>query len=317
MKNKLLVSVFAVVMAFAFTACETKSNVMDVCGDMIKETLHKSPRSLVTADGQTLSVAEYEFLGGVNDNRMVYRTIAFGNGMYEPKKVDTLLYEYGEWGEGNTSYTLYLTPMNGDPYTLVFKGNAFLTPDGRTIGGEGTDNTARVEKMEKVINTLPNTAWEATFKGEYVLDSVFRDSMLITFKPATFTFDTTIIPWFDHMDTVSADTTCYYLIELNQDPATFVNTGRIYKKGIRTTYDRATKTETVVDQNEEEFNFIWYFSAITSDAKFTLAAESTTSGEEGQFLSISKYKLDDAGVAAEFLLGGLTYKPVPVVPTIP
>lgn len=307
MKNKLLVSVFAVVMAFAFTACETKSNVMDVCGDMIKETLHKSPRSLVTADGQTLSVAEYEFLGGVNDNRMVYRTIAFGNGMYEPKKVDTLLYEYGEWGEGNTSYSLYLTPMNGDPYTLVFKGNAFLTPDGRTIGGEGTDNTARVEKMEKVIRTLPNTAWEATFKGEYVLDSIYRDSIRDIFiPPMTFIKDT--FPIFDHMDTVSADTTCYYRLELNQDPATFVNTGRIYKKGIRTQYDRATKTETIVDQNEEEFNFIWYFTAITSDAKFTLAAESTTSGEEGQVLSISKYKLDDAGVAAEFLLGGMTYK---------
>jgi hypothetical protein len=309
MKNKLLVSVFAMVIAsLAFTSCESKSDVMGVCGDMIKETLHKSPRSLVTLDGQSLSVAEYEFLGGVNDNRMVYRTIAFGNGIYEPKNVDTLLYEYGEWGEGNTSYTLYLTPMNGDPYTLVFKGNAFLTPDGRTIGGEGTDNTARVEKMEKVIRTLPNTAWEATFKGEYVLDSIFRDSIRDIFiPPMTFIKDT--FPIFDHMDTVSADTTCYYRIELNQDPATFVNTGRIYKKGIRTKYDRATKTESIEDQNEEEFNFNWYFSAITSDAKFTVAAESVTAGEEGQVLSISKYKLDDAGVAAEFLLGGLTYKP--------
>ena len=309
MKNKLLVSVFAVVMAFAFTACETKSNVMDVCGDMIKETLHKSPRSLVTADGQTLSVAEYEFLGGVNDNRMVYRTIAFGNGMYEPKKVDTLLYEYGEWGEGNTSYTLYLTPMNGDPYTLVFKGNAFLTPDGRTIGGEGTDNTARVEKWEKVIGSLPNTAWEAQYKGEYVVDSIFRDSIRVTFiPPMTFLYDT--IQIFDHLDTISADTTCLFHYEFRRDAATMANTGRLYKKGIRSTYNRETKQAEIQIETETEVAFDWFFSTVGSDSKFTLTAISKTEGASDEKLSISKYKLDDQGKPMELFLGNLTYTPV-------
>lgn len=308
MKNKLLVNVFALtVAAFAIISCENKSNVTDVCEGMVKESMHKSVRSLAQQDGQKLTISEYEFLGGVNDNRMVYRTIAFGNGIDEPKRVDSLTYEYGEWGEANTSYALYITPRSGEPYTLWYKGNSFITPDGRSIGGEGTDNTARVEKWERTIASFSNTDWEATFRGELVMDSIFEDSIRSTFiPPMTIRYDT-IKVFKGKMDTLSADTTCYFHIELQRNPATLANTGHFYKKSVRTKYNRESKTETVEREDVKEYDCNWFFSEVTSDAKFVITLQSLTPGIEGDVLSISKYKVDDAGEAVELLLGGLTY----------
>lgn len=312
MKNKLLVSVFAVAIAFAFTACETKSNVTDVCTDMVKESLHKSARSLVELNGQRLTISEYEFLGGVDDNRMVYRRIAFGHKTGEVKRVDSLTYEYGEWGNANTTFSLFVTPTDGsEPYTLLYKGNAFITPDGRSIGGEGVDNTARVEKWEKTLASLPNTDWEAMYEGDYVLDSVFEDSIRTTFiPPMTFITDT-IQVFKGKMDTLSADTTCIIRFDLRRN-ATGDNMGQFYKKSVRSTYDRTTKTASVVSEKVTEYDFNWFFSDVSSDAKFTIILKNTTTGEEEK-LNISKYKVDDAGAALEFLLGGLTYTR-PVLP---
>ena len=310
MKNKLLVSVFAMVIAsLAFTSCESKSDVMEVCDDLMKATLHKSARSLEQLDGQNLSITEFEFLGGVNDDRLALRTIAFGNGSYQAKKVDTLHYEYGDWNEAHTVYYLLVTPPTGETYTLAYMGNALITSDGTAIGGEGTDNTARVEKWEKVIGSLPNTAWEAQYKGEYVVDSIFRDSIRVTFiPPMTFLYDT--IQIFDHLDTISADTTCLFHYEFRRDAATMANTGRLYKKGIRSTYNRETKQAEIQIETETEVAFDWFFSTVGSDSKFTLTAISKTKGASDEKLSISKYKLDDQGKPMELFLGNLTYTPV-------
>ena len=222
MKNKLLVSVFVGAIAvFAFTSCETKSDVKDVCTDMIKSTLHKSPRSLVQFDNDhdKLTISEYEFLGGVNDNRIVYRTLTFGNGVYEPKSVDTLTYEYGEWNEHGTAFSLLLTPRAGDPYTLKYEGNAFIAPDGRAFGGADANNTARVEKWEKTLGTLLNTDWEATYRGKFTMDSIFRDSIKAIYvgPPIMFKYDTLKI-FTGKMDTLAADTTCTFRYEFKHDP---------------------------------------------------------------------------------------------------
>ena len=89
MKNNLLLSVIAVlVAALALTSCEQPSNVTEVCTDMVKQSMHKSARSLAQFDSTALTLAfyEYEFLGGVDDNRLAYRTIGFGHGFDQPKK---------------------------------------------------------------------------------------------------------------------------------------------------------------------------------------------------------------------------------------
>jgi len=308
MKNKLLVSVFAVALAgIAFTSCEQKSKVTDVCTDMIAESMHKSARSLVQLDGQKLTISEYEFLGGVKDNRLVYRTISFGHNVYEAKRVDSLTYEYGQWAENNTAYSLLVTPRSGEPYTLWFKGNAFVTPDGRKIGGEGLDNAARVEKWERVLGTFPNSDWEAEFADELVVDSVFEDSVKVTIiPPMTFKYDT-IKVFKGKMDTLSADTTCYIRFELYHNPATFANTGHFYKKSVRSKYDRKTETVEILSETEKDYDCTWCFADVSSDSKFVIRLQSTTPGVEGDDLSISKYKLDDAGEPAEFLLSGMTF----------
>lgn len=310
MKNKLLVSVFAVaIAAFAFTSCETKSDVTGVCTDMIKETLHKNARSLETLDGQTLRIAEYEFLGGVNDSRLAYRTIAFGNGINEPKKVDTLSYEYGEWIEHGTAFTLLVTPAVGDPYTLVYQGNTFKTPDNRVIGGEGSANSARVEKWERTIASFSNSDWEATFQDKFVVDSILEDSIkktIVTIVPMVIRYDT-IKVFKGKMDTLNADTTCNIRFEVKRDPVTLANTGHLYRECVRSTYNRETQKADTISRDVTEYDCNWFFSDVSSDSKFTITLESTTEGEKGEALSISAYKVDDAGVANTLKLGGLTY----------
>jgi len=320
MKNKLLVSVFAVaIAALAFTSCETKSNVTAVCTDLLKGTLHgtaaaagdapSATRGFMQIDGSNLVIAEYEFPSkDVNDPRLLYRTIEFGDGSYLPKRVDSLRYEYGEWQDQNTVFTLLITPKSGDPYILKYRGDALIAPDGRAYGGTSSANSARVEKLEKVITTFPNTDWEAEFRGEFVTDSIFRDSIRATFvPPMSFKYDT--IKVFDHMDTVSADTTCLYKLIFKRDSSTFANTGHYYRKQIRSTYDRETKETTIVSQNEYEYDFRWMFSDLATDAKFTVQLANTTQpGVEGEKLNIARYAVDSLGEAYEFALGGLNYK---------
>lgn len=323
MKNKLLVSVFVGAIAvFAFTSCETKSDVKDVCTDMIKSTLHETPRSLVQfdVDHDKLTVSEYEFLGGVKDNRIVYRTLSFGDGVYEPKSVDTLTYEYGEWGEHGTSYSLLITPRTGDPYTLWYEGDAFKTLDGRVFGGGAADNTARVEKWEKTLGTFLNTDWEATYRGKFTMDSIFRDSIKAIYvgPPIMFKYDTLKI-FTGKMDTLAADTTCTFRYEFKHDPTTLVNAAHFYQKSVSSKYDRATKTSTVISETVKEVDGTWCFTDVSTDAKFAILLTSTTAGEKGQGLNISKYKYNvayvedttthvvDTVVTHEFLLGGLTY----------
>lgn len=308
MKNKLLVCVCSLALvAFGLTSCEPeRGNVTDVCTDMLKETMHKSARSLDQLDGQKLRISEYEFLGGVNDNRLVRRTILFGNGAGEDKKVDSLTYEYGEWLDQNTAFTLLVTPREGEPYTLIYKGDAFRDPEGLMYSvPELPVVAARVEKWESVINSLPNSAWEVNYKGEYVLDSVFRDSVKIV--PVPFPHEV-IIKVFDHMDTVSADTTCLIRYEFRRDLATKVNTGRLIRNGVRSHYDRQTK-QTIVDKETEwEANFEWYFPDVSSDKKFTISTISKTAGVDNENLKVTGYKIDEKGKGVQLTLGGLTYK---------
>jgi len=311
MKNKLLVSVFAVVAAlFAFTSCEQKSDVMGVCSDLVKESLHSTPRSLVVLENKSLSIVEYEFAGGVDDNRLLYRTIAFGDGSFSPKKVDTLLYTYGEWEEHNTQYYLTVTPKDGEPFKLIYKANSLIAPGARPVGGEASDNVARVEKLEKVVNNLPNTKWEGLYEGEYVLDSVFRDSIRSIFiPPMTFKEDT--IKVFDRMDTVGADTSCYYMIEFNRDATTFANTGHYYRKEIRTKYDKVNRVIDTISVKLKEYDGNWFIDGFTSDSRFSIGFLSSTPDVLGDPMNITKFVMDDASKPDGFLYNGATFHRLP------
>lgn len=310
MRNKLLVSVFAVAIAFAFTACETKSNVTDVCTDMVKESIHGTPRSLVQLEGQTLSVIEYDFCGGVDDNRLIYRTIAFGNGSFSAKNVDTLLYTYGEWEEHNTQYYLNVTSKTGEPYKLIYRGNAFITPDGKVIGGEGNDNVARVEKLEKVTDCLPNTRWEGFYEGDYVLDSVFRDSIKNIFIPPM-TFITDTIQVFDRMDTVAADTTCHFILEFGRDANTYANIGHFYRKEVRTKYDKVNRVSDTISVIVKEYDSNWFIEAFTSDSRFSIGFVSTTPDVTGDQLGITKFVMNDPSKPDGFIYNGATFTRLP------
>lgn len=325
MKNKLLVSVFAVGIAlFAFTSCENKSDVTGVTTDLLKQTLHgvtsgtSAARGLSELDGPQLYLAELEFASkDVNDPVLLLREIAFGDGVYMAKKVDTMTYEYGEWMEQGTAFSLYVTPSSGETFILRYKGDALIAPNGTVYGGSTAANAARVEKWEKVINTFPNTDWEGTFKGDYVLDSVFRDSIRTTFiPPMTFKKDT--IQVFDHMDTVAADTTCFYRLIFERDLNTLANTGHYYRKEVRSKYDKKTKETTIISEKVVEYDCRWMFTEVSTEKKFTVQlANTTTPSVQGDKLSISKYELDEAGVPASFLLGGVDFKRLVVTPVVP
>lgn len=311
MKNKLLVSIIAVGTALlAFTSCEQKSDVMAVNTDLVKASMHSTPRSLVKVEKHDMTIFEYEFVGGVNDNRLLYRTITYGNGSFTPKNVDTLLYTYGEWEEHNTQYYLMVTPKTGDPFKLIYRGNAFRTPDGKVIGGEANNNVARVDKLERVINCLPNTKWEGLFEGEYVLDSVFRDSIRTSFIPPM-TFITDTIKIFEKMDTVSADTTCYYTLEFNRDASTLVNTGHFYRKEIRSKFDLKTRVCDTISVKVKEYDCNWFFDGFNSDTRFSISFVSKTDGVQGDALGITKFVMNDPSKPDGFICQGATFQRLP------
>lgn len=312
MKNKLLVSVFAVaIAAFAFTSCETKSNVTDVCSDMVKESIHKSARSLQEVNEQTLTITEFEFPSvNVDDNRLVCRMISFGDKTPLVKQEETMTYEYGEWNEDKTAYSLYVHPASGASYTMWYRGNALVLPDGRKIGGEGTDNVARVEKLAKVAGCLPNTKWEGRYEGEFVLDSVFRDSIRTLFIPPM-TFITDTIQIFDKMDTVSADTSCYYILEFNRDATTYANTGHFYRKEVRSKYDKKTQSCDTISVKVKEYDSDWYINVFSSDSRFTVGFVSTTPDVTGDPISISKFVMNDQSKPDGFLYNGATFHRFP------
>lgn len=306
MKNKLLVSIFAVVVvAFAITSCERKSNVTDVCTDMLKESIHKSVRSLVQQDGQKLSIYEYEFPGGVDDNRLIYRTIAFGNGVYEPKQVENMTYTYGEWNEGLSAYSLNVTPSKGDPFTLIFTGNSLITPDGDAIGGDGYNTMARVEKWEKTIASFPNTAWEGSFAGDFVLDSVFEDSIRTRVIPGKGKVTDTIQVYKGKMDTLNADTTCYVRFNVTRDASTLANKGHFYMKSVRSKYNKKTKELKIISEDIKDYDFSWCFSDVSSDSRFVIELTKDATGKVEDQLSISKYKAGDDGKGMELLYNGM------------
>ena len=312
MKNKLLVSVFAVtVAAFAFTSCEKKSNVIDVCSDMVKKSIHESARSLLEVNEQTLTITEIEFPSAdVNDKRMVCRTVSFGNQTPFVKQEEAVTFEYGNWNEDNTAYSLLVTPSKGEPYTIWYRGNSLVMPDGRKVGGEGTDNSARVEKLSKVVGCLPNTKWEGRYEGEFVLDSVFRDSIRTRFIPPM-TYITDTIQVFDRMDTVSADTSCNYILEFYRDATTYANTGHFYRKEVRSKYDKKTQSCDTVSMNIKEYDCVWFINAFSSDSRFSVSFISTTSGVEGDPISISKFVMNDQSKPDGFLYNGASFHRLP------
>lgn len=299
-----------ILVAFVVVSCQQKTDVTGICDDLLKGSLHKSARSLTQYDEEEkkFTISEYEFLGGVTDNRLVYRTIAFGDGVFAPKSVDTLLYEYGAWNDANTRYSLFITPRTGDPYTLWYSGNSFTTPDGRIIGGEGVNCTARVEKWEETLTSIQNSDWKAYYKGEWEADSVFRDSIREIFMPSSMTWLYDTIRVSDKMDTLNADTTCTFRISLKRDPETLANTGHFYKRSVRSVYNRETGMPDIKNETVKEYDFRWHFSDVSSGAKFVIELVSTTPGVTGDQLSISKYS--KTGKNISFLLGGLTYTPV-------
>jgi hypothetical protein len=320
MKNKLLVTLFAVVaVSLAFTSCKPKSDAKDVCDDLLKTSLHKSPRSLLQLKGETLTIKEFEFASAnVNDNRIIYREISFGNGVDQTKKVLNLTYEYGDWNDNNTGYSISFNPAT--PYASAwYSGNSFITPDGLAFGGEGNANTARVEKWEKTLSTFLNTKWKGVFEDELVLDSVMRDSIRTRYIPSTasFVFDTIKI-WTGKMDTLNRDTTCTYEFEFNRDASTFANTGTFSRTSVRSKYDRATKTADTISMEVEKYNYEWFFSEVSSDSKFKIVVVDPDTKEQKDILDISKYKYEEKQDTTtvpptvkrtrEFLRGGLTYK---------
>ena len=122
------------------------------------------------------------------------------------------------------------------------------------------------------------------------------------------TFITDTIQVFDHMDTVSADTTCRYMLRFDRDAATLANTGHFLRVETRTKYDKATHTcDTISDPKITEFDGTWYFSGVSSDSKFTIDFVPKDPDVGKEILSISKFRMGDPAKPDEFLYQGATF----------
>lgn len=301
MKNKLLVSVFAVALvALSFSSCKEKTDFDAIVNQLSKETL-KGYFSGSEADSVDLvmRIAQYQFL----ESDSVLRTVlAIGDGVnVEPATRKFASWSFGEYNTGGKGRYIILNPGNeeGEPLKVNFinggiveenqpaaldinnKVNDLIPSQDKMIGKKwyGNDTTwFRVDTM--IIEIQYDTTYTYKPKKDPVTGKTMRDSL------GHIIYEQTIKDIIEKevekkvKKNVSPTKVDIRQFELVRDPNTFVNTGKWYLKAEEYKVDKTTRhSETILD-SLSTYDFHWSFEEFSTPTNFVIKARQANGKEE-------------------------------------
>ena len=293
MKNKLLVSVFAMALVgLSFTSCKEKTDFDAIVNQISKETLKGYfSGSEAEANNLVMRIAQYQFL----ESDSVIRTVlALGDGVNgQPATRKFASWSFGEYNNGGKGRYLTLDPGNegGEPLVVNFI-NGGIVEEGQP---EAIDQNNKIKDVVPAQDNMVGKNWYANDTVWFTIDTTVTQiqyDTIYTYKPKKdpetgktmrddeghVIYEQTIkeikekeVPVKQKKKVTPTKVDIRQLV-LSRDPQTFANTGTWYLKTEAYSVDKTTrKSETLVD-SLSTYNFHWSFENFTSSSSVVIKA---------------------------------------------
>ena len=292
MKNKLLVSAFAMTLAaILMTSCRENTDFDAICDDLTEQSVSGLFSGAVPdLDDLIINVAQYQFNEDGTAARMV---MSVGDGVYvAPDTVNFSSWKLAEYGANGISRKIIMTPANGEaPIEVFFTLNGILS-ENHPFAGDKSDkikdmvptqdavtgkkwygNDTTYYKIDTVINV---TKYDTTYTykpkkdpetGQIVRDSAGHIIYEQVIKDITERIVPTKMKW-----PIAPKTINIRSLELDRDASSLVNTGKWYM--LVKEYDMDTKTREITCRVDttSSYDFHWAFANFASSASFIIRA---------------------------------------------
>lgn len=293
MKNKLLVSVFAMALVgLSFTSCKEKVDVDAIVDQISRETLSGYfSGSAADPSDLVMRIAQYEFLNGDTVLRTV---LAIGDGVNgQPATRKFASWSFGEFNNGGMGRYLTLNPGDegGEPLVVNFI-NGGIVEEGQP---EALDQNNKVKDFIPAQDNMVGKNWYANDTVWFTVDTTVTQiqyDTIYTYKPKKdpvtgktmrdeeghIIYEQTIkeikekeVPVKMKKKVAPTKVDIRQLV-LARDPQTFANTGTWYLKTEAYSVDKTTrKSETLVD-SLSTYSFHWSFDSFASSSAFVIKA---------------------------------------------
>ena len=301
MKNKLLVSVFAVALvALSFSSCKEKTDFDAIVDQLSSETL-KGYFSGSAADAQDLvmHIAQYQFL----ESDSVLRTVlAIGDGVNNtPTTRKFASWSFGEFNNGGKGRYITLNPGNegGDPLVVNFINGGIVEEN----QPDALDKNDKINDLIPAQDKMIGKKWYGNDTSWFTVDTVItviQYDTTYTYKPKRdpetgqivrdeeghIIYEQTIKDITEKevekkvKQKVTPTKVDIRQLELVRDPETFVNTGKWYLKTEAYNVDKKTRqSETILD-SLSTYEFHWSFDNFASSTSFVIKARQDNGKDE-------------------------------------
>ena len=290
MKNKLLVSAFAVALVtLAFTSCKEKTDFDAICDNLSKQTLKGYfSGAEVMEDDMVLNLIQFNF---ASDGTVERTVMALGDSVYEaPATRKFSSWEFGEYCDGNASRYLTLIPEGGgEPLRVKYciggileenqpmasdknnKVKDIATSQESITGKKWHGEDTVFFKIDTIINV---TKYDTTYTykpkkdddGKTMKDSDGHVIYEQTIKSITETIVPTKMKWAIAPKTINVRT-----LELNRDASSYENTGKWYMVAKEYEMD-SVRTITTKSDTLSSYDFHWSFVSYLSSSSFVIQA---------------------------------------------
>ncbi len=298
MKNKLLVSVFMVVLiASCMTSCREKTDFDAIVTDLSMQTLRGYFSGSEGSESEMkLNVIQFQFM----DDNTVTRTVAtLGDGedaTPETRKFSS--WELGEYYDGKAGRFLYLYPEDGGEMLTVKFYAGGIIEEGQPVAGDKNDKVGSIipsqealvgkkwcgydtvyYKIDTVINIMKyDTTYTYKPKKDPETGKTMRDDEgHIIYEQTISKIDSTLVP--TKMKVPFAPKTINVRkLEVNRD-ASFANTGTWYMEYKE--YDMsADRVITLKADTTSAYDFHWCFESYSSPAAYIIRARQADGTDE-------------------------------------
>ena len=290
MKNKLLVSVFAVAIVASFmTSCREETDFDAIVTDLSMQTLRGYFSGAEASETEmNLNVIQYQFL---DDNTVKRTVMTLGDGADGTSQTrEFSSWALGDYYDGKAGRFLYLYPKDGgDVFTVKFYAGGIIE-EGQPVAGDKNDKISAILPSQEAIvgkkwcayDTLYHKIdtiievekYDTTFtykpKKDPETGKVMKDSAGHTMYEQTVSKIDTLIVQTKIKKPIAPKSISVRKLELNRD-ASFANTGKWYMEYKEYDIDE-NRVVTLKTDTTSTYNFHWCFESYSSAAAYTIRA---------------------------------------------